>query len=91
MPTPSAKASYEILRTCYLELIKCGIITPLEENEETTTLPDANKHGQWQIVETAALPQYSEMLLSYWMNPSSAPKRLWDIAVKSAVSVRSKS
>lgn len=87
MPTPSAEASYEILRTCYLELIKCGIITSLEEPEENSSLPDPNHHSQWQIVEKAALPPYAEMVLSYWMKPSSAPKRLGDVALKSAVSV----
>ena len=86
VPHPSAKASYEILRSCYLELIKCGIITPIEESKDNSALPDARKQSQWPIDETEALPKYSEMLLSYWMDTTSAPKRLWDIAVRSAVS-----
>ncbi|KAL9076826.1 MAG: hypothetical protein Q9161_000811 [Pseudevernia consocians] len=37
IPDPGPKARYEILRSCYLDLAKCGIIAPTHQPSEATT------------------------------------------------------
>ncbi|MCJ1364287.1 T-complex protein 1 subunit beta [Acarospora aff. strigata] len=83
VPNPSAKAGYEILRTCYCELVRCGIVANVGASEVTGTIQESTQQSQWQIVDTIALPQYPDLLLDYWLHPASAPKRLWSIAERS--------
>ncbi len=85
VPEPCAKACYEILRTCYIELVKCGIVASLHEREEDSAVQSTDKQSQWQILDTIVLPRYSDMVLNYWLDPTSAPKRLWNIAEKCVV------
>ena len=87
VPNPSAKAGYEILRTCYCELVRCGIVANVGASEVTGTIQESTQQSQWQIVDTIALPQYPDLLLDYWLHPASAPKRLWSIAERSVVSI----
>ena len=38
IPDPGPRGRYEILRFCYLELARCGIIAPVRQPTEATTL-----------------------------------------------------
>lgn len=38
IPDPGPRGRYEILRSCYLELARCGIIAPVRRPSEATTL-----------------------------------------------------
>ncbi|KAI9876754.1 MAG: hypothetical protein M1830_005802 [Pleopsidium flavum] len=84
VPEPCGQACYEILRTCYIELVNCGIIASLQEHEEDNTVQNADNQSQWQILDTIALPRYSDMVLNFWMDPTSAAKQLWNTAEKCA-------
>lgn len=100
IPQPCARARYEIYRTCYIELAKCGIIAPtrLFANENTYVV-DGNHQGGSEcqspntlqfdedayIPDDKSLPEYRLLQLRFWRDEGSVAWKLWTIAEDSVV------
>lgn len=96
IPEPCLEARYEIYRTTYLELSRCGIIAPVDhfaedghslengamECESPNTLVD----GQGShIIDDTIFPPHNLTPMYLGIGKDSLPQRLWDIAEKSEV------
>lgn len=100
IPQPCARARYEIYRTCYLELAKCGIIAPTlqftkndayTQNDAHPGASESQSPNTLQFDESAhaiddkSLPEYRLLQFRYWRDESSIAWKLWTIAEGSAV------
>ena len=98
IPNPCARARYEIYRSCYLDLFRCGIISPpysvatmnvdlpnvaLSETESPQNFLGSG--GDMSDVNAKYLPEYNILCLRHWKD-ESVPWRLWTIAEQSRVS-----
>ena len=99
IPAPSAQARYEIYRMSYLELAKCGIISAIHYYEEGDACvvdgavecespSTMTSQSRWHILDEVLLPDYELMELNYWSDMNSVPRKLWDIAERSEVSLQ---
>ncbi|KAF2842689.1 AAA-domain-containing protein [Patellaria atrata CBS 101060] len=84
VPNPCRRATYDILRSCLNELIRCGLVTNGESvenetgetsNDEVSLLPVSG----WELVDTPSIPTHTEMNVQYWNRPDSVPRKLWTI------------
>lgn len=92
IPNPCASARYEIYRSCYLDLFRCGIISPLHgvatmdvDLPKVALFETESSGGDMSDMNAKYLPEYNILCLRHW-NDESVPWRLWTIAEKSLVS-----
>jgi pachytene checkpoint protein 2 len=98
IPKPCAKARYELYRTCYLDLSRCGIISRIcrvaqkDSNSRNRVLSESevpmtiSSDEDTLNVDEKTLPEYSVLCLRFWNVRESLPWRLWAIAENSFVS-----
>jgi SpoVK/Ycf46/Vps4 family AAA+-type ATPase len=75
VPMPSQAAAYEILRSCFCELIRCKII-------ESSPVHGTN---YLESPEDGIFMNLSELRLSDGLQTENPSKRLWDLSVKCAL------
>ncbi|KAM0801378.1 P-loop containing nucleoside triphosphate hydrolase protein [Usnea florida] len=81
IPSPSPRGRYEILRFCYLELARRGIIAPVRRPTETTTLEqcaqDMLDGEEVELVSgwASPTPSSSSSAADKFYTPSSSPPR----------------
>ena len=100
IPQPCARARYEIYRTCYIELAKCGIIAPtLQFTKNDAHTQNQTHHGVSEsqspntlhfeentyIIDDKSLPEYRLLQFRYWRDEGSIAWKLWTIAEDSTV------
>ncbi|KAL6716190.1 hypothetical protein ACLMJK_005756 [Lecanora helva] len=94
VPLPNAEARYEILRIRCLELAKCGILAPIKDpmcsDSGSLSVPEDGSspsrsnghHPQFRPLTPDVLPPYNRMMLRYFPDETSWPRKLWNIAEK---------
>jgi hypothetical protein len=87
IPHPNATVIYEIYKSCFENLSKCGVIEGL--TFDVIQLNPQDPETPLQYIEHPAdrlvLPSYDEMLIGYQIFPDSIPKQLADVASASVV------
>jgi pachytene checkpoint protein 2 len=87
IPHPNATVIYEIYKSCFENLNKCGVIEGL--TFDVIQLNPQDPETPLQYIENPAdrliLPSYDEMLIGYQIFPDSIPNRLADVASASVV------
>jgi pachytene checkpoint protein 2 len=87
IPHPNATIIYEIYKSCFENLNKCGVIEGL--TFDVIQLNPQDPETPLQYIENPAdrliLPTYDEMLIGYQIFPDSIPKQLADVASASVV------
>ncbi|KAK3677613.1 hypothetical protein LTR78_002463 [Recurvomyces mirabilis] len=84
IPSPSAEAVYEILRSCLNEMIRITLIdmpiVPKKASKKRKGGTDAKSDEPWTKVTTTGVPTFSETQLYHLSDVQSAGARVWSIA-----------
>ncbi|MCJ1481784.1 hypothetical protein MMC06_001943 [Schaereria dolodes] len=92
IPEPGARARYEIYRTSYIELARCGIIAPLRNQEDAHLINETAigiqsntnvSENYWDKLNDSILPPYDLMVLHCWTRLNCPARALWDVAERS--------
>ncbi|KAF1987676.1 AAA-domain-containing protein [Aulographum hederae CBS 113979] len=86
IPNPCASAAYQILRTCFNEFVRCGILVSSEDPQDIadpscTVSADLNfTMSDWVFMDYEYFPTLQQVNFHLWNRPHSPGRKLWSLA-----------